>query len=270
MYKVYTISQNGKKRQIEEPDPELKKKQREMIPFFAQFPFHSCCHSVAERSILTNASVHKDAKHILRIDIKGCYQHTTRDKVITGWYQWSDLPNLLPEFVDKLSDCLIYNSKQKNWILPTGSPTSPILCNIALTPIDYLAYVKACDFGYRYSRYMDDLHFSTSNPKRAWELKDAIEDIVERNDYIVNHKKSKWLTVSSDKTVITGVQIGQGNKVPSQFYRMMRARLNNLAKDGLDIDQETRGCLAYIKSIDAEKYQYLTNYYQKRYDRYFK
>lgn len=267
-YRVYKIKSGSKLRQIEEPSDELKKIQKDIFKKYGDFPFNRHCHSVKGRSILTNASVHQDAKHLLRVDIKSCYQSTTREMLIKQ-YELGVINNNyynINEFCKDLDYCLWFDGK--NWILPTGAPTSPLLCNIALTWFDRFLALKIEDRSYSYSRYLDDIHISTTNIERDWDIKNLVEGLLDSIGYKPNKKKSKWLTVSSDKTVITGVQIGQGNKVPNQFYRMMRARLNNLAKDRLNIDQETRGCLAYIQSIDIDRYKYLIDYYQKRYDRY--
>ena len=118
---------------------------------------------------------------------------------------------------------------------------------------------------YSYSRYIDDLHFSTTKNKRDWSLKENIEEIVTKVGFPVNYKKSRWLNAQTDKTIVTGVNIGENtNSVPREFYRMMRARLNNLAKQEKEIDAETRGCLAYINSIDNKKFEDLLVYYEKR------
>lgn len=263
MYKVYTITQNGKKRQIEEPYKELKNKQKGMIPFFRDFPFHPSCHSVSPKSIITNAQIHIGAKHILRVDIKSCYKNTNKQIIqdsCCSLKKYTD--EELGKFNTYLDDCLWNNGS--DLILPTGAPTSPILCNIALSPIDYFLAPKLELIGYKYSRYMDDLHISTTEQKRKWDIIDTVKEVIEQYGYTINKKKSKWMTVNSDKAIITGVNIGKGSRVPNSFYRMMRARLNNLARDNQPIDIETKGCLVYINSIDRNKCKYLIDYYEKR------
>lgn len=265
-YKVYTINRNNKSRQIEEPSEELKAFQRQLIHQFEDFPFHPSCHSIKNRSIATNAAAHKNAKYLLNIDIKNCYQNTFKNVIIKGFKSveaYSD--KQLYNFQDNLQYCLWFDRKRQQWRLPTGAPTSPILCNIALTYIDNYLSNHLLYLGYTYTRYIDDLCISTTNKKRDWNIKGQVEEFVNtKTDYRINRKKSKWITINSDKAVITGVKLGGTNKVPRAFYRMMRAKLNNLAKAGQPIDQETRGCLSYINSIDPPTYEYLLTYYEKR------
>lgn len=275
LYKVYEIRQgkSGKKRYIEEPIPELKKVQQILIPLFENFPFYPQCIARRGKSISDNASYHLDAKYILRVDIKQCFQ-SVRPIHITN-----ALDIYVPEYLlkglmlDALPFCIFNNAfiprqmrsnRKVVPVLPTGAPTSPILCNIALTPVDkdILELIKGK--GYQYSRYMDDIHLSTTNEKRDWSLLPEVTKILEHHNFEINKKKSKWMTNASDSVVITGVQLGAKSKVPKDFRRMLRAKLCNLAKDKRDLDKETLGCLGYVKSIDENKYQEFLEYYERR------
>lgn len=265
-YKVYTITQKGKKRQIEEPSQELKLIQRKLINKLENFPFHISCHSIKNKSISTNAAVHQQAKFLLKIDIKQCYQNTTEDKILKSYKTFKELDN---EFLKNLSYCLWFDKKNNIWRLPTGAPTSPILCNIALSYIDKYLYDYCLSREYLYTRYMDDLCISTNKSRRDWDIKEKIEEFINtKTEYTINKKKSKWFTVNKDATEVTGVKLGTYNKVPRKFYRIIRAKLYNLAKELKSIDEETRGCIAYINSIDNNTYNYLINYYEKTINRY--
>ena len=148
--------------------------------------------------------------------------------------------------------------------LPTGAPTSPIICNIALTPIDKAIYNLVTPMGYRYSRYMDDIYISTEKSKRNWELIDNVKNLLKNQGFHVNRKKTRWMTPNSnDSIIITGVQLGS-NRVPKQFRKKLRARLNNLARDNKALDEQTQGCLAYVSSIDPMQYKKFLNYYHQR------
>jgi retron-type reverse transcriptase len=278
-YKCYKIRQgrSGKLRQIEEPYPWLKEIQKAIIPLFEQFPLHPSCMARKGFSIRDNAKMHEDAKYVLRIDIKGCYQSITMShilKAIGDQLESKKQSGLIPNLMSRVIDLCFINkdttfttvgtTRNKNF-LPTGAPTSPVLCNIALTPIDIELSDIADIFGYTYTRYIDDLHFSTTSSQRHWNLIDEVTKVLTKHSLSINKKKTRWYTVDkNDNVIITGVRVKNGCKAPREFVRIVRARLQNLAKEKAPIDAETRGCLAYINSIDQEKYESLLQYYEKR------
>jgi len=276
LYKSYEIRQGrgGKKRFIEEPIPLLKKIQQALIPIYEQFPFHPECMALKGKGIADNAHVHENAKHVLRVDIKKCYPSTQPRHIIPviNYYIKDDI-NLHELMISGLVYCFFdstfmprYKRKGRKVVpvLPTGAPTSPLLCNIALSPIDEEIKVLTRRAGYQYTRYMDDMHLSTTKDERDWDLINKVAAILNKHDFEINTKKSRWMTNDSDSVVITGVQLGANCKVPREFRRMLRAKLQNLAKEGKNLDAETQGCLAYVKSIDETKYQKFLEYYERR------
>lgn len=274
LYKTYEIRQgkSGKKRYIEEPIPELKKVQQGLIALYENFPFFPQCIARRGKSISDNASYHLDAKYILRVDIKQCFQSVRPFHILNALQQYV-IDNTLAMMIDGLTFCFfdptclsqkIRANRRPVPMLPTGAPTSPVLCNIALTPIDTDIIKLIKGRGYQYSRYMDDIHISTTNKKRDWSLLPEVTEILKNHEFEVNTKKSKWMTNASDSVVITGVQLGAKSKVPKDFRRMLRAKLCNLARDKRDLDKETLGCLAYVKSIDENKHQEFLEYYERR------
>jgi len=268
-YKIYWIRQGkkGRKRKIEEPLEPLVSLQKQLIPIFEKYPLHDACMARKGFSITDNAQVHENAKHVLRVDIKECYRSIT-------WCLFNDAlksntvdiqQTLAAELRYAATACFLWDTQYHNGLLPTGAPTSPIICNIALNPLDYALEWIALKYGYKYTRYIDDLHFSTTAEKRDWGLIDLVKQSVQSFGLYINHKKSQWLTNNStDNLIITGVRIGQESKVPREYARTVRARLQNLARDNMKIDEETRGCLAYIKSLDGKKHKSLLDYYNRR------
>jgi len=267
-YLIYTIRQRGKRpRVIEEPVAELKTLQSSYLPMLEEFPLHEACMARRGHSILDNAYPHQDAQHLLKIDIHRCYPSITGE-LIEQAIRSSRLPSDRQQTIlDILPSCLIQDAAGRD-ILPTGAPTSPILCNIALTPVDQEIEAIARAAGYRYTRYMDDIHLSTNQPIRDWNLLDQVRQILHTRGLRINTKKTKWLTPrTKDRLVITGVSI-QGSPIPRDFRRMLRAKINNLAGSNLPIDQETQGCLAYVNSISEDEYRKFLTYYEQRLERY--
>jgi hypothetical protein len=268
-YKCYFIRQgkSGKKRRIEEPREFLMEAQRKLVPFFEKFPLTNNCMARKGFGIRDNAVRHSEAKYVLRIDISKCYPSVTANLVRKGIrhvekYGWINAAEKLAGF------CFIWKKDKDGkmvQVLPTGAPTSPILCNIALTPLDLEVQAIAEKHGYVYTRYIDDLHLSTTDDTRHWDLISEVSEAIERQGLRVNKRKTKWYTVgANDKVIITGVRIKQGCSVPREFTRTIRARLQNLAKEHKPIDSETQGCLAYIYSVDPERHNSLLEYYNRR------
>ena len=148
-------------------------------------------------------------------------------------------------------------------MLPTGSPTSPILCNISLSHIDKLVTKIAKKNDYVYTRYMDDLNISTKKENRDWPLINEIKNLLITEEYPINHKKTKWYGKgNNDAKIVAGINLETISR--REIKRLVRARLNNLAKSNKPFDHITNGYLAYIKSIDQITYNKLINYYHKR------
>jgi hypothetical protein len=267
-YKVYKIRQGkrGKLRNIEEPVPDLKDIQKALLPLFEKFPLTDSCTARRGSSAVLNAVKHRNAKHLLKIDIKKCYPSTDRYMICRGLNIIKD-PKI-KTLVEAVHFCIYPIPQQATDCLPTGAPTSPILCNIALFPVDLLVEkMLEEEYGdkYIYTRYLDDLIISTEHEERDWAIKHEVETLLLRGGWHINRDKSKWFTANeSDKLVVTGVRVGDKYGVPREFQRHVRARLNNLAEFKSEIDPETQGCLAYIKSIDERKHQQLLTYFERR------
>ena len=259
LYKIFTIKQKGKERVIEEPIQLLKEIQQSLISFFSIVDLHPSCMAKKGKSILNNAELHMDATNILKVDIKKCYPSITLQHLISSFM----LKHIeLLEDIDKIAK-FCFLEKDSQLVLPTGAPTSPILCNIALHPIDLQIQTLADQYNYIYSRYIDDMIFSNTIVERHWDLKEKVEQILQEHLLVPNFKKSKWAR-RTDKMIVTGVRINGSNRVPKDFSRLLRAKLQNLAKENKEIDQETRGCLAYVQSIDPQKYEDFLKYFERR------
>lgn len=259
-YKRYKIRQGKKLRQIEEPKDELKALQTAYLPFLTDYPLNEACVARPGLGVADNARVHEGAQFLLKVDIKGCYQAIRLQKVQQAFPAgewWKIVASGL-----KLGFCR--ETPLDPWMLPTGAPTSPILCNIALTPLDRELSALAREENYRYTRYLDDMIFSTKAKRRKWSLIDEVTDRIRNHGYKPNHKKTKWLTRDVDVLAVTGVSVGKMNAASREIKRSTRARLHQLAMAGMPLDQYTQGYLAYIKSIDEHAYIKLFNYYQRK------
>ena len=256
-YKRYYIPQKTKMRQIEEPDEQLMALQRAILIELSSFPLTEACLSKPGLGIKDNAAMHLDAKHLLRVDIKRCYQSITQrlceQSLTSSNWDSTDILEVLPA-------CLVTYHRRK--VLPTGAPTSPLLCNIALSPLDRCMVQMVP--GYRYTRYLDDLIFSTTEDTRDWSLLDRVYKALKTFGLQPNYEKSRWYSGANDPMRVTGVSITNKASAPREIKRLTRARIYSLAKDGKKIDNITRGYLAHIKDIDPAYYLYMMDYYKRK------
>ena len=262
-YQIYSIRQHGKTREIQAPDTELKKYQRELVSIFGDWwTFHSSCQARKNHSIITNAMPHMGAAQILHIDIKSCFENTTQLMVEQAINYGQGLRNEITakEFIELLPYCFMPGLEG----LPTGAPTSPILCNIVLTRLDYILAERAKVYSAVYTRYLDDLHFSFSARGYHPALIPKVAEDLLMLGYRMNPKKTKWIYPGQQATVITGIDVTSEHRVPLKFRRMLRAKIQNLAKSHSPLDPETQGCLSYVQSIDKKYYEQMLQYYQRR------
>jgi len=253
-YKVYRIPQKKrKKRIIEEPFPILKKLQKQLVNEFRKFPFRPSCIARKGKNTLDNYNPHKNAKYILKLDISECFRNITKEMVIKACED--------TEINTSLLDLCFLENK-----LPTGAPSSPVLCNIALTPLDKVIEHYLEGKGYTYTRYIDDLHISTEKEERDWKIINDIKAIIRSYGLKPNTRKTMWQTIKSDNVIITGIRVGTENKVPRELRRKLRSILQNLAKDKKPIDETTAGLLAYVRALDVVQFEHFVKYYHQRLD----
>jgi hypothetical protein len=269
-YTIYTLYIKGKKpRIIEAPCEDLKQLQRSFIQQLNSFPFHSQCMAISNSNTIKNAQQHFTAESILKIDIEKCYRFIQFKHVENNIKQYGsqELKDLLP---DILKYCFLVYDNGITY-LPTGAATSPILCNIALTNLDYKIHniLLQEKTNYTFTRYIDDIIISSNNKVYDKELKTKIETLLYQYDLKPNKKKNGWSSRSKqDKMIVTGVKINGTNRIPRDLNRMLRAKLNNIAMTNQELDQETNGYLAYVKALDSNHHATLLNYFQERKQRY--
>lgn len=260
---------------IEEPVPELKKVQRELIQTFSTFPIHSAAHGVTGTSNTTNAEVHVDSTIIIKLDIKDFFTNTTmrmvEDAIIGMGFNYKERQ----EYSKMLKYCFVYKSQsiedlyketRLNYYnghvtrLPQGAPTSPILANIAFYPFDVKLKMLADEYCLKYTRYVDDITFSGDfRPQRF------IQKVMSRVwPYQINKKKIESLHKAYQSQEITGVVVNQKSSVPRKRRKLLKAKLDHLAREGKDLTEEIRGELSYVQSVNKDQYQALVEHYDKR------
>ncbi len=268
-YRIYDIRQGSKVRRIEAPNDELKTYQRSLLGIYEQYTaFYPGCTARTGRSVLDNAAPHQGAHILFKTDIRSFFPSVTLNHLLRN-FDLDGRPEWISEARGKVLDCLLPVDGQL--VLPTGAPTSPVLCNIAATDLDYTLGDIASQFGYIYTRYIDDLTFSSREIVRnRFEMKTRILGAIRDHGFEWNKKKTMWVEPQRDQQFqVTGIAIEEGKThVLKRIRRICRARLDKVALNNIPLDKVTQGYLSYVRMIDESAYFKLNDYLEKRKARY--
>ena len=243
-YKVYKIlKKDGGLRSISHPSRPLKALQRWLLTHVIDdFPVHEAAAAYRRgRSILDNARRHEGSRYLLRMDLAEFFPSITEDDIRQyirenqGLFQeWSPLD------VSVFCNLVCRHSR-----LTIGAPTSPGLSNAICYDVDVRLHALCSKRGVTYSRYADDLFFSTS---KADVLRQVEEDVVK---VIAESKLPAKLSVNAAKTRhsskkglrrVTGIVLGSDGKV--HVGRRLKRQIRGLIFRMESLDGATRGSLA--------------------------
>ncbi len=191
-----------------------------------------------KRSTYTNAQRHKKRKWILNIDLKDFFPSINFGRV-RGFFIKNRFFQLDPNIATIIAQIACWRNQ-----LPQGSPCSPIISNLITQPMDIrlnqLAKKERCT----YTRYADDLTFSTNLPefpsriahqevgeKHAWILADKLRYIVHRSGFQINSKKTRMM-YSRSRQEVTGLTVNKQVNANADYIRYARAQANKLIMTG--------------------------------------
>lgn len=161
-YKKYVIpKKGGGYRLIAQPARETKYIQRWLISnVFGTLPVHVAATAYCKgSSIKVNAQLHAANSYIVKLDFKSFFPSIKSGDVLSHLRKYvTDATE--PEL--KILTSLSCFSNSGDLSLSIGSPLSPLLSNSILYEFDCSAAKWASENGFIYSRYADDLTFSTS------------------------------------------------------------------------------------------------------------
>src|SRR5690606_17442000 len=170
--------------------------------------------------IAENAKMHTDKKHVLNIDLKDFFPNISASRVQSVFK--SSYFNFDAPMATALTLLTTYQGK-----LPTGAPTSPVLSNFVCLKLDAdlknFCETKALQF----TRYADDLTFSSHHQISTDTVLDLI-NLIKKNGFEINDKKLR-LQSSNRKQVVTGLTVNQKVNVDRKLLKKVRAMLHDLA-----------------------------------------
>jgi retron-type reverse transcriptase len=204
---------------------------------------------VPKRSILTNASIHVNQDMVLGIDIKDFFPSIEID-MVSSIFRSMGYTRKVAYF---LADLCTYKGK-----LPQGSPTSPMLANLAVTELDIDIDNYCRKRNFNYSRYADDITISGS--QKLPMHKQKIIEIIEGNGFTVNKEKTR-LHSRGSKQKVTGLVVNDKLSIGRENKKKLRAIVHNILMKGPIVENRSNdpffrerifGYLGYANLTDPE------------------
>lgn len=212
---------NGLYRQIEAPNMALKALQRKLVKYLnAQYfliqslaSFGYICKVRGQKNtknIYTNAVQHLGNAHLLNMDFENFFHQISKEAIFKLFtrqpFQFNKEAALL------LARLCTYKNR-----LPMGAPTSPVLSNFYTLSLDKKlsewALINQC----QYSRYVDDLSFSSNQNVLNAEAVIEIEKIGLAHNLKFNKSKIKHFG-KYDVKKITGLVLNKTVDIDPLYY----------------------------------------------------
>lgn len=261
-YSTATIpKRNGQQRSLLIPSLRLRMVQRRVLALLEGIYIPSSrVHGYVEgRGLRTNATPHIGKRFILNVDLQDFFATITfprvRGRLMAAPYNLTDA---VATTIARLATC--------DGKLPIGAPTSPILSNIICSGLDKALSDTAKAHGCFYTRYADDLTFSTNRktfPRTIAEREQGegsvltvagpeLRQAIAGQGFAINAAKTRLLT-KSDRQEVCGIVCNEKLNVLPKLKKEIRGALHAWRKFGLDAaEQEWNEHFNYRKAGSFE------------------
>ncbi|EOZ7588106.1 retron Ec67 family RNA-directed DNA polymerase/endonuclease [Enterobacter hormaechei] len=195
------------------------------------------------KTIITNAERHKNKTTILNVDIENFFPSFNFGR-IRGFFIANQNFKLHPNIATIIAQIACLDGK-----LPQGSPCSPVITNLICRILDFRLSKLAVAYGCSYSRYADDLTFSTNKKslpealvsnEAENEVGEILVNEIHRAGFTLNHKKSRVSRCTSRQQV-TGLTVNNKINVSREYIKNTRAMAHTLYFEGAYIINDKDG-----------------------------
>jgi retron-type reverse transcriptase len=242
-YIEFTIpKKNGGERKIKAPVDQIKHLQSRLADLLNKCFDESAMGSKHTRSlshgfrkdhsIRTNAINHINKRHVFNIDLQDFFPSINFGRV-RGFFIKNAHFKLDPKIATIIAQIACHDNE-----LPQGSPCSPIISNL----IGHLLDIRMVNFAKKakctYSRYADDLTFSTNrkefpekiaakNNGTEWVSSKILKKEIEKVGFAINEKKTS-LQYKTARQIATGLVVNKKVNIKREYYRQTRSMCNSL------------------------------------------
>ena len=189
-----------------------------------------------------NAECHRKNIFLLEMDIQDFFNSILEKRVFKLFCNMGYSSNV---------SAILTNLCTFNGCLPQGAVTSPYLANLICYQLDIRINGLCSKRDIEYSRYADDLSFSSNNKASLVKIEHILIKIIEDEGFEINPKKTRFLSNDVKKT-ITGITINDETiHVDKKLKRNIRAMIfNSILTRNYESNEKIRGLIAFISSIE--------------------
>lgn len=246
-YTAFEIpKRDGGKRLIKAPEPSLSLLQRRLATFLTECieelkkatpPRRSLSHGFEKgRSIISNASLHKRRRYVFNLDLADFFPSINFGRV-RGFFLKDKNFTLQPPVATVLAQIACFENE-----LPQGSPCSPVISNLIGHVLDGRLARFAKTHKCTYSRYVDDITFSTSRKDfppeigapaggAAWQVSDELRARIKDAGFEINDKKTR-MQFRGSRQVTTGLMVNEKVNIRQEYLRAARHLCKSLFTTG--------------------------------------
>ena len=240
-YRTFEIpKRTGGMRLISAPRGIIGDMQRKLAPLFtAAYQAHPNAHGfIPARSVVSNAKVHTGQRLVLNIDLEDFFPSINFGRV-------RGLLMARPFFMGAGAAAVVAQIVTHRNGLPQGAATSPALSNFIAATLDRRLTRLAKENRLHYTRYADDITFSTNQPTfpPAAAFLDAttgrimpgeaLERAIAAAGFTINQRKVR-LQTRHQRQSVTGLVVNTTANVHRKRIRKIRAMIHAWEKFGLE------------------------------------
>ena len=241
---------NGGIRILHAPDAKLMSMQRLilLVILMGFSPSEYATAYVRKRRLADNAAPHVGKRYLLKTDISDFFGSIRFEQVYAATFNTKHFPKQVGVLLTSLC---CYKG-----VLPQGAPTSPALSNIVMRNFDDNIGKWCKERGIAYTRYSDDMTFSSDKP--LYHVYQKVKSMLEESGFKLNEKKTHFVTNASRQSV-TGLTVNEKIAVSREYKRCVRQEVYYALKFR-EISEEEKsriiGKISYILQIEPDNVQF--------------
>lgn len=269
-YRHYQIKKKrGGTRTIFHPAKETKSIQYSLIVLLreALTPHNSAIGYIRglRSPLLANAKTHAPNPYIIRVDFRDFFPSINPQDLFEALTSATNPKriSLSPEECTFLQESLFVKTAGDSWGLPIGAPSSPVISNGVMRNLDVIIKTTADQYNFAYTRYADDLIFSTKEKGTSKDFLKILERIIAENVHpkLQIHNAKTLFMDRSSRRMVTGLTISPNGTISIGRHRKryIRKMVHDYENKKLDAHHRKalQGHLAYILDIDPLFYNSL-------------